>query len=115
MIKEENFCMSKYYKKLKSIAQEARVEDFDEVDVQEKAVVYYLLINEDSAWLEDIIVGEGSDPKPFITSFCSFLLSANSNNHDLTALRTLFFLLCDSYMYSKVQSDYELIRQNTAH
>ena len=88
---------------------------FGDLHNLDRAMVYYEYIQKDTAWFEEMIVGEGGCPKNFIVLFSAMALTLHSEHESLLALYALFFDLCESHMFKFCTQEYERFRQNTAH
>lgn len=107
--------MSRYYDFLRELSTSSGGPTYHELPIQDKAKIYLKLIEDDCAWFEEIMVGEGANPEPFIIAFADFFLNFDNREGYLVQLEALFYVLCDEYMYKKAEEDYESIRQRTAH
>jgi len=89
--------------------------EFGDLHYKCRGMIYWAYIYDDHAWFEEIIVGEGKNPKFFVDSFATLALTFKTDEDLVDKLYHIFFELCDSYMFNVCADEYERIRQTTAH
>jgi len=107
--------MSRYYLLLDELSRIDDIYHFSDLPFQARAALYLLAIEDDVAWLEEIIVGEGSNPHQFIQNMCRYLLEFKEDKDLMSKIQALFFTLCDEYMYETMSADYDLYRHRITH
>jgi len=86
-------------------------EEFGDFSIANRAHAYALKIQDDVAWVEEIMVGEGEDSSVFLRLLTTQLLTLSKISRDeQVVLQAHFFDLCDKYMHPIVANEYELIR-----
>jgi len=102
--------MTSYESHLKELASTEN-EEFGDFSIQNRAEAYLLKIEEDPAWVEEVLVSEGKDASDFLFGLSRALLElAKINRPRQVVLQAQFFDLCDNYMFDTVSTEYEFVR-----